>query len=35
MMGLFFEGNTADLGPKNLKGVTSAKVWNAHLWHFE
>lgn len=34
-MSLFYEGNVVALGHNRLKGVTSSKVWNAHLWHLE
>jgi peptide/nickel transport system substrate-binding protein len=35
MMTLFYEGSVILLGAKRLKGVTSQRVWNAHLWDVE
>jgi peptide/nickel transport system substrate-binding protein len=32
MMPLFYQGQAAVLGSTRIKGMTSAKVWNAHLW---
>ena len=35
MLTFFYQGGATVLGATRLKGVTSAKVWNAHLWYLE